>query len=58
MLEIRTHWRKVVVFSLLLLLVLGLLLKLLTGICPPVKCVGELFINVQRDPTSLAGALI
>lgn len=54
MMEIRTHWRKVVVFLLLPLL----LLKLLTGICPPVKHVGELFINVQRDPTSLACALI
>lgn len=29
-----------------------------TGICPPVKWVDELFINVRGDPTALAGALI
>jgi len=47
-----------VLFLLLLLSLLGLLLKLLTGICPHVKCVGELSINVWRDPTSLSCALV
>lgn len=58
MLEIRTDWRRVVVFLLLPLLLLELPLKLLTGICPLVKCVGELFINVERDPTAPACAKV